>query len=108
MTGDNGRTGGDTLTRPTTASVTFGDQSSELPVVRGTDGDDAADIGQLRTDTGLLEITRRMATYDLVAMPVVDSTHRLLGAVTVDDVLDHSLPRDWRDRDATDGEQVPG
>jgi flagellar motility protein MotE (MotC chaperone) len=59
-------------------------------------------IEPLRTDTGLLEITRRMATYDLVAMPVVDSTNRLLGAVTVDDVLDHSLPRDWRDRDAQD------
>jgi flagellar motility protein MotE (MotC chaperone) len=61
-------------------------------------------IDPLRTDTGLLEITRRMATYDLVAMPVVDSTNRLLGAVTVDDVLDHSLPRDWRDRDAQDEE----
>jgi Mg/Co/Ni transporter MgtE len=48
----------------------------------------------------LTEIIRRMATYDLVAMPVVDNTHRLVGAVTVDDVLDHSLPRDWRDRDA--------
>jgi Mg/Co/Ni transporter MgtE len=57
-------------------------------------------IEPLKTETGLLEITRRMATYDLIAMPVVDSVHRLLGAVTVDDVLDHSLPRDWRDRDA--------
>lgn len=63
-------------------------------------------IDPLRTETGLPEITRRMATYDLVAMPVVDSTNRLLGAVTVDDVLDHSLPRDWRDRDLHDEEQV--
>ncbi|GAA4593565.1 CBS domain-containing protein [Actinoplanes octamycinicus] len=62
-------------------------------------------IEPLRPDIGLAEITRRMATYDLVAMPVVDGTHRLLGAVTVDDVLDHSLPRDWRDRDAHEDEE---
>jgi len=57
------------------------------------------DIDPLHPDTSLTEITRRMATYDLVAMPVVDSARRLVGAVTVDDVLDHSLPPDWRDRD---------
>jgi Mg/Co/Ni transporter MgtE len=57
------------------------------------------DIDPLRPDTDLTEITRRMATYDMVAMPVVDSARRLVGAVTVDDVLDHSLPRDWRERD---------
>ncbi|MDO3683204.1 CBS domain-containing protein [Micromonospora sp. C28ISP2-4] len=58
------------------------------------------DIDPLRTSTPLPEITRRMATYDMVSMPVVDRNNRLVGAVTVDDVLDHSLPRDWRDRDA--------
>ncbi|MCZ7439952.1 CBS domain-containing protein [Micromonospora sp. WMMC241] len=58
------------------------------------------DIDPLRTSTPLTEITRRMATYDMVGMPVVDRNNRLVGAVTVDDVLDHSLPRDWRDRDA--------
>jgi flagellar motility protein MotE (MotC chaperone) len=58
------------------------------------------DIDPLSPSVPLDEITKRMATYDLVAMPVVDSAHRLVGAVTVDDVLDHSLPRDWRDRDA--------
>ncbi|MFI6328990.1 magnesium transporter MgtE N-terminal domain-containing protein [Micromonospora chersina] len=61
------------------------------------------DIDPLRPTTPLPEITRRMATYDLVAMPVVDRSMRLVGAVTVDDVLDHSLPRDWRDRDAMTG-----
>jgi Mg/Co/Ni transporter MgtE len=59
------------------------------------------DIDPLRPETDLTEITRRMATYDLVAMPVVDAANRLVGAVTVDDVLDHSLPRDWRDRDGS-------
>jgi flagellar motility protein MotE (MotC chaperone) len=63
----------------------------------------ANDIDPLQAATPLPEITRRMATYDLVGMPVVDATNRLVGAVTVDDVLDHSLPRDWRDRDATAG-----
>jgi Mg/Co/Ni transporter MgtE len=61
-----------------------------------------SDLDPLHPDTSLTEITRRMATYDLVAMPVVDGTRRLVGAVTVDDVLDHSLPPDWRDRDPED------
>jgi flagellar motility protein MotE (MotC chaperone) len=60
------------------------------------------DIEPLRPEADLEEITKRMATYDMVAMPVVDSSRRLVGAVTVDDVLDHSLPRGWRDRDAAD------
>ncbi|MFI5889492.1 magnesium transporter MgtE N-terminal domain-containing protein [Actinoplanes sp. NPDC051513] len=59
-----------------------------------------SDLEPLRPEATLAEVTKRMATYDLVSMPVVDNSHRLLGAVTVDDVLDHSLPRDWRDRDA--------
>jgi Mg/Co/Ni transporter MgtE len=64
------------------------------------------DLDPLRPETTLVEITKRMATYDLVALPVVDPARRLLGAVTVDDVLDHSLPRDWRDRDLSDTEEV--
>jgi flagellar motility protein MotE (MotC chaperone)/sporulation protein YlmC with PRC-barrel domain len=64
------------------------------------------DIDPLTPKVPLDEITRRMATYDLVAMPVVDSAHRLVGAVTVDDVLDHSLPRDWRDRDVADSAEA--
>jgi CBS domain-containing protein len=59
-----------------------------------------SDIEPLDPATPLPEITRRMATYNLVALAVVDDLGRLVGAVTVDDVLDHLLPRDWRDRDS--------
>ncbi|HEY0187688.1 MAG TPA: CBS domain-containing protein [Cellulomonas sp.] len=57
------------------------------------------DIDPVLVDTPLLVVTRRMATYDLLAIPVVDDDRRLLGAVSVDDVLDHLLPEDWRETD---------
>ena len=57
------------------------------------------DLAPVRPETELADLTRYLATYDLVAAAVVDESDRLVGAVTVDDVLDHLLPEDWRERD---------
>ncbi len=54
------------------------------------------DITPLTVNSNIAQVSRYFATYDLVCAPVVDNDRRLLGAVTVDDVLDHILPNDWR------------
>ncbi len=55
------------------------------------------DLPRLSPDTPLPAVTRYLAAYNLVCGPVVDEESHLLGAVTVDDVLDHLLPDDWRE-----------
>jgi CBS domain-containing protein len=56
------------------------------------------ELEPLKPEAPLAEVTRYFATYNLVAAPVVDAQGRLVGAVSVDDVLDHLLPEDWRER----------
>jgi magnesium transporter len=67
-----------------------------LPWRRLVTADPAAPVGLLRQEepvsvtpeTDQEEVARLVAKYDLVAIPVVDADHRLLGVVTVDDVID--------------------
>jgi CBS domain-containing protein/sporulation protein YlmC with PRC-barrel domain len=47
-------------------------------------------------DTPEREVAERLASYNLLAVAVCDEQRRLLGAITVDDVLDRTLPADWR------------
>ncbi|MFC4493567.1 magnesium transporter MgtE N-terminal domain-containing protein [Streptomyces ovatisporus] len=55
------------------------------------------DLRPLPPETTLPSVSSYLATYNIVAAPVVDEGGHLLGAVTVDDVLDHLLPDDWRE-----------
>lgn len=57
------------------------------------------DLQPLGPTATLPQVTTYLAAYNLVALPVVDEAGHLLGSVTVDDVLDHLLPDDWRERD---------
>jgi CBS domain-containing protein len=57
------------------------------------------DLTPLAPDAPLSAVTRMLAAYNMVAAPVVDDADRLVGAVTVDDILDALLPDDWRERE---------
>jgi CBS domain-containing protein len=50
----------------------------------------------IAADASEREVAERLAAYDVVALPVTDPAKRLVGAVTIDDVLDHMLPANWR------------
>jgi CBS domain-containing protein len=50
------------------------------------------------TDADLPEVARMMTDYNLTALPVVDDERRIVGVVTVDDVLEQTLPAGWRRR----------
>jgi Mg/Co/Ni transporter MgtE len=52
----------------------------------------------LSPDAPFDEVARLMADYNLISIPVVDEQKRMLGVVTVDDVLEAMLPRGWRRR----------
>ena len=64
-----------------------------------------SDLQPLPTDADISRVSRYFATYNLVIAPVVNAQSQLVGAITVDDLLDHMLPNDWRG-DEMEGTQV--
>ena len=59
-----------------------------------------ADPVRIGADTDVTDVAVLMADYNLITIPVVDDQCRMLGLITVDDVLEATLPEDWRRREA--------
>lgn len=81
------------LLREPPSSLVSGSLDPDLPPLWASDSHETA--------------ARYFATYNLVCGPVVDENHHLLGAVAVDDLLDHLLPEDWRESGLRPGEAHP-
>ncbi len=64
-------------------------------------------LESVRPEAPIDEVSAHLAFYNLVAAPVTDEDGHLLGVVTVDDLLDHLLPDNWRDRGTRSGRR-PG
>ena len=47
-----------------------------------------ADVYSARVDTDQEEVAKQVASYNLLALPIVDAENKLVGLITVDDVID--------------------
>lgn len=56
-----------------------------------------SDIRKLSPSDSLDVVARAFATYDAFMLPVVNSDDQLLGAISIDDLIDHMLPDNWRE-----------
>jgi CBS domain-containing protein len=65
---------------------------------------DACDTDPVRVgpDTDVVDVAVLMSDYNLITIPVVDEHRKMLGLITVDDVLEVALPEDWRRREAAE------
>ncbi len=77
-------------------SLLQADPAAELAQVCDTD---PVRIGP---ETDVTDVAVLMTDYNLTTIPVVDDRRRLLGLITVDDVLEATLPDDWRRREAAE------
>ena len=57
------------------------------------------DLKPVSDQDDIAVVSHIMASYNLNSLPVLNKENRLVGAVTVDDLLDHLLPDDWRNHE---------
>jgi CBS domain-containing protein len=78
--------------------------SGSVSIVKLLRSDPPTAVGELVTpdpvvlppDADIHEVVRKMTDYNLTAVPVVDDGKRMIGVITVDDVLELMLPEGWR------------
>ena len=54
-----------------------------------------------------MDVAVLMSDYNLITIPVVDERRQMIGVITVDDVLEVTLPDDWRRREAAAAARRP-
>jgi hypothetical protein len=72
-------------------------QADPAAALGGVCDDDPVRVG---ADTDVVDVAVLMSDYNLITVPVVDDGRTMLGVITVDDVLEVTLPEDWRRREA--------
>ena len=78
--------------------VTLVQAAPDVPITQVYD-DDPVRVG---ADTDVVDVAVLMSDYNLITIPVVDEQRRMIGLITVDDVLEVTLPEDWRRREAAE------
>jgi CBS domain-containing protein/sporulation protein YlmC with PRC-barrel domain len=74
-------------------------QADPAGCLRDIYDDDPVRVG---ADTDVVDVAVLMSDYNLITIPVVDERRRMIGIITVDDVLEATLPDDWRRREAAE------
>jgi hypothetical protein len=74
-------------------------QSDHAATLAQVCDDDPVRIG---ADTDVVDVAVLMSDYNLITIPVVDENRIMIGLITVDDVLEATLPDDWRRREAAE------
>jgi len=89
---------GDSCLRGVARLVTLLQSRREARLIEVCDTDPV----RVGPDTDVVDVAVLMTDYNLITIPVVNERSRMLGVITVDDVLEVMLPDDWRRREAAE------
>jgi CBS domain-containing protein len=89
-----------------------GHLAGSVPLIELLRSDGAMRISELvehsnasvHVDDDFPEVARRMADFNLTVVAVLEDDNRVIGVITVDDVLSAMLPNSWRRRAEADGD----